>query len=188
MKIVCLSLLFFPMIVNAQVITTYVNNTGIEGYTGDGGTAISAEIAMPLGMNFDDTGNLVVGTSGVYDLFRKINAITGIITTIAGSDTASSYGEGCDGCQATCAGIFSPYDVCYDHIGNFYIADAWYSEIRKVNITTGVIDSFVAGNRVSGNSGDGGPAISAELSNPGCVCFDTAQRYLYISDCNISIY
>ena len=171
--------LLLPFCVPAQTINTYVG-TGTEGYTGDGGPAVSAEIGFPVGLNFDDSGNLVICTDGANGLVRKINVSTGIITTIAGSDTASSFGLGGDGGPATSALVNGPFSVCFDNADNFYIADNWYSEIRKVTVATGIIDTF-AGDRTPGNLGDGGPAKSAELGDPVSVCFDTSQKYLYIS-------
>ena len=67
------------------------------------------------------------------------------------------------------------------YAGKYYIADNWYSEIRKVTIATGIIDTF-AGDRTPGNTGDGGPAKKAKLDDVWGSCFDTGQHYLYISD------
>ena len=170
--------LLFPFFTNAQVITTYAGN-GIAGdVLGNGGPAINAEIASPYGLNLDDTGNLLIGQ---VDMVRKVNTVTNIITTIAGSDTASSLGHGGDGGPAIAALMLEPWDICVDNENNYYIADRWYSEVRKVNIATGIIDTF-AGNRLVGSIGDGGPAKNAELDDPIGVCFDKAQQYLYIAD------
>ena len=171
-------LVFCSCVLHAQIITTYAGN-GIAGeILGDNGPALGAEIAYPFSVSFDNQGNLLICQ---YRLLRKVDKLTGIITTIAGSDTASSLGHGGDGGPATCAHIVEPRGVCVDVLGNAFIADAWYSEVRKVDVVTGIIDTF-AGNRNPGNLGDGGPAKSAELANCYNVFFDTGHQYLYISD------
>jgi len=179
MRILYFFFLLLPFGIKGQVISTYAG-TGITGDTvlGDGGLATSAAIDFPYGLNFDNSGNLLICMD---DLVRKVNRSTGIINTIAGSDTASSLGGGGDGGLAISASILEPYSVCVDSVGNYYIADRWYSEIRKVSIYTGVIDTF-AGNRTPGNAGNGGAAKYAELANPVAVCYDSNKRYLYISN------
>ena len=168
---------FLPNIICTQSIITCVG-TGVYGYYGNGGLADTATIAAPGGLNFDDSGNLLICQA---DLVRSVNKITNIITIVAGSDTASSSGGGGDGGPATRAAIVVPLDICVDSAGNYFIADNWYSEVRRVNITTGIIDTF-AGNRNPGDAGDGGPAKHARLSGVWGVRFDTGQRYLYISN------
>ena len=178
MKTLLFLLLIIPYCVNAQIITTYAGN-GIGGsLLGDGGPATNAEITTLYGLNFDDTGNLLICQ---YDLIRKVNKSTNIISTIAGCDTATSAGGGGDGGPATCASVAEPYAICVDSADNYYIADRWFSEIRIVYSSTGVIDTF-AGDRTGGGLGNGGPAKSAELNAPVGVCFDPAQHYLYISN------
>ena len=176
MKRLLLILLFIPFCAHSQIITTVVGN-GTWGYTGDSGLAINAEIEYPVGLNLDDSGNLLICQRVAV---RKVDKLTGIISTIAGSDTASSAGGGGDGGFAISAFLDEPYAICTDVEGNYYIADTWYSEVRWININTGIIDTF-AGNRTEATSGDGGPAKSAELDDVFSICFDTGQHYLYIS-------
>ncbi len=117
MKKVIFILLFLPQLTKAQIITTYAG-TGVAGpLLGDNGPAISAEVTFPAGLNFDDTGNLSICQQS---LVRKIDKFTGIITSVAGSDTATSSGHGGYGGAATCALIVSPADVCFDKQGNFF--------------------------------------------------------------------
>jgi len=179
--LIILFLGFGAFVSDGQIITTYAGN-GISGaILGDGGPATNAEIATPYGLNFDDTGNLLICQE---DIIRKVNKTTSTIYTIAGSTTASGAscgGTGGDGCLATNAFILEPYSVCVDSESNYYIADRWYSEVRKITVTTGIIDTF-AGNRSTGGSGDGGSAKNAGLNDPFSLCFDPAQHYLYISN------
>ena len=181
MKKLFLILLFIPFCAHAQIITTYAGNGIADTLYGNGGPATAGSVASPSGLNFDDTGNLLICQ---VNLVRKVNKLTNIISTIAGADTAngaSCGGTGGDGCLAITASITTPEAICVDSADNYYIDDAWYSEIRKVTIATGIIDTF-AGDRNVGSSGDGGPAKNAELGQPKGVCFDTGKHFLYISD------
>ena len=114
----------------------------------------------------------------IFDnLNHAIRKITpgGVITTLAGTGVAGSTG---DGGQATAARLNSPADIALDASGALYIADRLNNRIRKV-ATNGVITT-VAGS-VSGFSGDGGQATSAQLNRPRSVAFDPAGN-MYIAD------
>jgi hypothetical protein len=124
---------------------------------GDGGPATSAFLA-PQGMAFDSAGNLYVADSN-NNRIRMIAAKTGIITTVAGGGTASNLG---DGGPAIGAWLSGPSDVTLDAAGNLYISDSYNGRIRKVDASTGVITT-IAGNGTLGDTGDGGPATSAEI-------------------------
>jgi sugar lactone lactonase YvrE len=163
---------------NAQTITTYAGN-GLIGFAGDNDIASNAEVSNPMGLNFDLSGNLLICANV---LIRKVNVATTIISTIAGSDTATNQGGNGDGGPALAADMFDPYAICIDKAGNYYIADYYYSEVRKVDILSGIIDTF-AGCRIAGNSGDGGPAKKAKFgSGISSICIDTMHNYMYISD------
>jgi sugar lactone lactonase YvrE len=160
---------------SSQIITTYAG-CGEMGYLGDGGPATNAELGNgPLGIAFDKNGDLLICH---HDYVRKVNSISGIISTAAGDTTATLIG---DGGLATNALIDEPYNICIDAYGNLYISDYHASEIRKVDILTGIITSYV-GTGISGNSGDGGLATNATLGSPYGVCIDTMLKYLYLSD------
>ena len=98
------------------------------------------------------------------------------ITTVAGT---GEFGFGGDGGSATAARLASPDGVAVDGAGNLYIADWNNHRIRKVD-SAGVITT-VAGTGESGFSGDGGPAVQAELREPSGVALDGAGN-LYIVD------
>jgi trimeric autotransporter adhesin len=111
---------------------------------------------------------------------RKVDAATGIISTVAGNGTADYTG---DGGPAVSASLFEPRGVAVDTVGNLYIADTNNFRIRKVDTATGVITT-VAGDGIGGYSGDGGPAISSQLNHPTGVVVDMAGTTLYIADSN----
>jgi hypothetical protein len=101
------------------------------------------------------------------------------ITEIAGAEpdlTVSPYGDG--GSALTC-GFNSPEGVALDVSGNVYVADSNNMAIRRVDAVTGVITHIAGTYNVWGNTGDGGPALSALLAWPGTVRLDN-QGYLYI--------
>ncbi len=176
-KLFLIFLLLSAYFADGQRILMYVGD-GASGYSGDNGQASTAEISFPIGISVDNIGNLLICENSFV---RKVSFATNIITTLAGSDTASSFGFGGDGGLATCAGVFGPYAVCSDRTNNTYIADQWYSEIRKVTFTTGLIDTF-AGCRLVGDFGDGANAKYAKFNTISCICIDTLNAFLYVSD------
>jgi trimeric autotransporter adhesin len=104
-----------------------------------------------------------------------------IISTIAGNGTWAYSG---DGGPATNAELDYPPGVAADGLGNVYIADYVNYRIRKVN-SSGIISTF-AGNGIHGNSGDGGPATSAEIYNPWTVTTDKFGN-VYFSDVGTAV-
>jgi len=160
------------------VITTIAGN-GTPGFTGDGVAAASTELYQPNYLCLDLSGNLVISDNGNQRI-RKVNA-SGIITTIAGIGTLGSAG---DMGMATAAQLSWPAGLKYDPAGNLYIADAYNYKVRKVN-TSGIITT-VAGTGTSGYTGDGGPALIAELGSPYDICFDAGGNLLiddYLNNC-----
>ncbi|MGA9670802.1 MAG: hypothetical protein WBQ94_16445, partial [Terracidiphilus sp.] len=157
------------------IISTFAGN-GTAGYTGDGGPATSAELNTPRGLAVDGAGNLYIADLN-NSVVRMVTASTGVITTVAGSD---SQGYSGDGGQASGAKLAGPSGVASDSAGNLYISDQWSSVVRKVSVATGIITT-VAGNGSSGYSGDGRAATSATLDSPENVVVDAAGD-LYIAD------
>src|ERR1019366_3934918 len=99
---------------------------------------------------------------------RKVDAVTGIITTAAGNGASGFSG---DGGPATLASFSSQCFLAFDSAGNLYISDELNGRVRKVNQATGIVMT-VAGNGTQGFTGDGGSATSAELYNPTGMAFD----------------
>lgn len=159
----------------ATGIISTVAGTGSAGYGGDGGPAISAMIDYPMGVAFDGSGNLVIADTGNQRI-RRVDAATGIISTVAGN---GSPGFGGDSGLATAAMLSGPIGITFDSSGNLYIADSNNMRVRRVAAATGII-STVAGNGTYAYSGDGGPATSAELE-PWCVAADGSGN-LFIAD------
>jgi sugar lactone lactonase YvrE len=157
------------------VITTVAGN-GSQGYSGDNGPATSASLYFPGDVALDTAGNLFIAEESNH--IRRVDAITDIITTVAGNGTLGYNG---DNIPATTAG-FRPSGVALDDAGNVFIADSTSHRIRRVDTTTGFITT-VAGNGTAAYSGDDGPATMASLNYPQKVTVDSAGN-LFVSDSN----
>ncbi len=142
------------------------------GYAGDGGPATSALLSDPEGVAVDAAGNIYIADSSNL-LIRKVNASTGIITTVAGV-----FDGGCcgstevytgDGGAATLAGLSYLEDVAVDGGGNFYIADSDNHLVRKVAIASGIatFGSFAEDST--------SPAINVTLVNDGNAPLDLSD-------------
>ena len=109
------------------IISTCVG-PGTAGTLGDGGLATAADLGTPYGVAVDASGNLyIAGTMG--NRIRKVDT-SGIITTVAGTGTGGSSG---DGGAAASAQLSGPMGVICDLNGDLYIADFYNSRIRKVS-------------------------------------------------------
>ncbi len=156
---------------------TTIAGTGIAGFSGDGFAATSAALNTPVSVVVDVAGNIFIADQA-NNRVRKINT-AGIITTLAGNGTVGYNG---DGFAATAAELNKPGGVAVDDSGNVYIGDFNNNRIRKIN-TSGII-STIAGNGFSGFSGDGGPAITAELNSPQGILIDHNYNIFFTDNLN----
>jgi sugar lactone lactonase YvrE len=159
------------------IVSDYAGIYNTAGSSGDGGPATAAKLAGPFGICIDTMRNALYFSDEYNYKIRKVDMVTGIISTFAGTGV---NGYSSDGILATNAKISRALGICLDKFGNLYIADWDNERIRRVDISTGIISSY-AGNGTAGSSGDGEPATSATLSIPGGLCFDTCDN-LYFSD------
>jgi sugar lactone lactonase YvrE len=155
---------------STKIISTVVGN-GVQGFSGDGGSATAAELDLPGGIYLDSAGNIIISDTGNQRI-RQVDT-TGTITTLAGG----GLGDNSDAKQAILAG---PYTVFEDASGKVYFADQANNRIRVLK-NGGV--STVAGTGSAGFSGDGGPATQATLNGPSSVVLDKAGN-IYIADTN----
>ncbi len=155
---------------NAGIITT-IAGTGTAGYSGDGGNATGAQLNIPGSMVVDATGNLYFADIANFRI-RKINT-AGIISTFAGTGTSGYSG---DGGLATLANIYTN-DLAIDGSGNFYFTDPGSAHIRKIN-NSGIITT-IAGNGISGNTGNGGPPLAAQIINPGAIAVSSSGNIYF---------
>lgn len=146
-------------------------------YLGDGGLALSSTTALSANdIKIDTAGNLFI-TDTIHQRIRKVDASTGIITTVAGN---GAQGFGGDGGPATSATLNFPRSIALDSEGNLFIADSLNNRIRKVAVGTGIITT-IAGNGVAGFSGDNKRAIRAKLNVPVGITLD-GEGNLFIAD------
>ena len=146
----------------AGIITTFAG-TGVQGFSGDDGPAISAQLDTPTSVAVDSDGNVYIVDSD-NNRIRRVDP-TGVITTVAGSATLGYTG---DGGPATSAQLSAPQGISVDAAHNLYIADTANSVIRRVD-PTGMITTVAGSGAGSGFRGDGGAATSALLAMPpGC--------------------
>jgi DNA-binding beta-propeller fold protein YncE len=158
------------------IITTAVG-TGERGFAGDGGPAARAQLNGPFDVGFDPAGNFYFSDTFNHRICR-VDARSGVITTVAGNGGAGYAG---DGGPAAAAAFNEPYGIAVDRHGNIYVADRHNHCVRRIDATAGVVATF-AGNGTSGSAGDGGPAKEARLAEPNGLGFDPEQRHLYIAD------
>jgi sugar lactone lactonase YvrE len=126
---------------------------------GDGGPALDAHIGFPRSVAIDSAGNVYVGDNWRARV-RRIDSITGIITTAAGTGDQGFSG---DGGQAAQAQIREATHLFCTPDGTLYFLD---DNVRVRKVATDGIITTVAGNGTIGESGDGGPAVNAQLNSP----------------------
>ena len=158
----------------SPVIYTYAG-TGEASYTGDGGPAVEARMREPFMCAFDAAGNLYV-CEATNHIVRRVDATTGVITTIAGTGEAGYSGDGGPAAEAT---MREPYSLAVNSDGSVYIVDRLNAVIRKVD-PNGVITT-VAGTSEPGYSGDGGPGSEARMREPND-CYLDGRGGLLIAD------
>ena len=148
----------------------------VQGYTGNGGAAISAELDGPTRVAVDSARNFYIADTGNH-VIRMVTFSTGIISVIAGTQTAGYSG---DGGAATSAELDLPHGIAVDSSGNLFFADTGNNVVREVIASTSLI-ATVAGTGAPGYSGDRGPATQATLLGPEGVALDSSGA-LYIAD------
>jgi RHS repeat-associated protein len=158
-------------------IITTVAGIGIGAYSGDGGPATAAHLYNPHGVAVDAKGTLYIADT-FNNSIRKITP-NGVITTVAGIVAGYNWGFSGDGGPATAAKLNQPKAIAVDAQGTLYVGDAGNYRVRK--ITPDGIISTVAGTGVYANSGDGGPATSAAVTEVHGIAID-AHGALYLAD------
>jgi DNA-binding beta-propeller fold protein YncE len=106
-----------------------VAGTGERGYTGDRGSALQASFNGPKEIAVDQQGNILLVDTENHCL-RRIEATSGVVSTVAGTGQAGSSG---DGGAATAATLKRPHGACVDHAGNIYIGDSENHRVRFVS-------------------------------------------------------
>ena len=143
-----------------------------SGFAGDGGLAIDARFAAPMGLCLDQVGDLYIADSGNRRV-RRIDA-HGIVTTVAGSG-AAEYGG--DGGPALRAGLVQPVAIVTDGKGRLFIADAGDDRVRLVT-GDGAIATFAGIGDQRSSAGDGDPATEVRIHRPQGLLLDGGGNLL----------
>ncbi|UTJ06117.1 Ig-like domain-containing protein [Arcobacter roscoffensis] len=164
--------------VNTGTISTIAGTFGVSGTSGDGSLATNAKLSLPYKLAIDNIGNIYIADY-LNHAIRKVDAETGIITTVAG--TLGISGASGDGDLATNAKLNTPVSITLDDKGNIYVADQKNYVVRKVDVNTGIITTVAGIMGISGDTGDGLNATSAKLYQPSGLAIDNDGN-IYISD------
>jgi sugar lactone lactonase YvrE len=141
-------------------LTTIAGN-GERGYRGDGAAATDAALNMPHELRFDRQGNIYAAERDNH-VIRRIDAKTGLISTVAGTGTAGFSGDGGPGTRAM---LRQPHSIVFDRGGSLLICDIGNQRIRRLNLATGVIETY-AGTGEAKATPDGAPLAGTPLNGP----------------------
>jgi len=165
---------------SSGIISTYAG-TGTGGFAGDGGPATLAKLDGPGGMTGDQYGNLYFADA-LNDRIRKIDAVSGTISSLSGNGVSFCAGIGG---PASAAQLSDPGQVSVDAAGNVYFINELRT-VNKIDHSTGVVSYYVAACFTGGYSGDGGPATAATCNDIFGMCRDKWGN-MYITDYALNI-
>jgi hypothetical protein len=160
---------------------TVIGGNGDLTSSGDGGQARDAGLTVPHCLTLNYNGDIFVCDSSHF--IRRIDANTGIISTVAGSGKRGYAG---DGGPALKAQFVTPLSVAVDRQGNIFVADDTSNRIRRVDAHTGIIETYagigaVPPARVPPFSGEGGPAVAAGIPSPGSLVLDREGNLFFLT-------
>lgn len=153
------------------LVSTVAGN-GTKGYSGDGGSALKAQLNEPYEISFDSQDNLYF-VERLNHLVRKVDAKTGIISTVAGTGTAGFSGDGGKGTEAQ---MNQPHSLVIDAQDQMFVCDIKNHRVRQIDLKTGMISTWLGtGKRAKVNSG-----VALEnlpLNGPRALCFRDEQHF-----------
>ncbi len=144
-----------------------VAGSGQQGYAGDGDPATKAKLNEPYEVRFDRAGNMFFVEMKNH-LVRRVDAKTGVISTVAGTGQSGFSG---DGGPATKAQLKVPHSIALDHSGNLYICDIGNHRIRRVDLKSGIISTF-SGTGEKKPTPDSAKIAGTPLNGPRALDFD----------------
>jgi sugar lactone lactonase YvrE len=168
-------------------------SSGTKTYTGDGGLANIAGVNAPRGVRVDNFGNIWICDSG-NNVVREVNATTGIITTVVGSNAsapsaapANFAGDGGLAAASTTQ-LNVPTDIVFDSANNAYIVDFSNKRIREVSASTGIINTIIGAAGTQSTTAPVGPQVANTfvLGSPTKIDIDSHGN-LYFSDTGESV-
>jgi len=173
--------------VNAHAFTQQTDLSGTVRYvvtgtasarrfSGDGSFAVQALLSFPTAVVVDRAGHLYIADT-LNHRVRRVDAVTGVITTVAGLGQPRCFG---DGRLAVEAGLNEPAALAVSDDGVLYIADQSNHRVRAVDLATGVIRT-VAGTGTAAYNGDGVVATETGLAGPSGLAL-ASDGTLFIAD------
>ncbi|MGO4515407.1 Ig-like domain repeat protein [Terriglobus sp. 2YAB30_2] len=160
-----------------DLVTGNINafaGTGVAGYSGDGGSAVSAQLNLPWGVAVAADGHVCIADQTNH-MVRCVTS--GVIQHVAGTGTAGFSG---DGSAASGAQLRYPGALLFDVAGNLLISDTSNNRVRRINAVTGLIET-ITGTGGQSFQGDDGPANAAMVYGPYSMALD-GYGNLYIAD------
>jgi DNA-binding beta-propeller fold protein YncE len=164
---------------NSRRLTTIAGN-GESAYSGDAGLALQASFSAPHEIRFDANGHLFVVARDSHTI-RRIDADSGLVSTIAGTGVAGYSG---DGGPASTAQLRQPHSIAFDARGNLLICDIGNSRVRIIDMQSGLISTLSGtGERIA--TPDSGPLSGTPLLGPRSLCTDPGgNAYLVLREGN----
>ena len=159
-------------------MTTFAG-TGAAGFSADGTSATGTAMDLPTALAVNTDGDLFFADSRAH-LIRRIDHVSGLVTTVAGNGTQGYAG---DGGLATAASLDAPEGLAIDGGANLYVSDAHNQRVRRVDGKTGVITTVV-GTGQAGFSGDAGSGTLAAVRLPRGLALDAAGNLLLVDSQN----
>ena len=156
-----------------------IAGSGRKGYEGDGGPAVDASLNLPHEIQFDVAHNLYIAERDNH-VIRKVEAKTGVISTLAGTGAPGFSGDGGPASQAQ---LRQPHSIALDATGGLLVCDVGNHRVRRVDLGTGTIDTF-AGTGERGPTPDGAPLRGTPLNGPRTLAFDGGDLYLALREGN----
>lgn len=153
------------------VISTIAGTGGVHGYAGDGGPATKARMFEPYEIRFDKAGHLFVVEMRNH-LVRRIDADSGLISTVAGS---GQQGFGGDGGPAIQAQLNRPHSIVLDAAGDLFICDIGNHRIRRVDAQTGTISTWCGTGQPQGPDDKAPISTHTSLKGPRALCVDAGN-------------
>lgn len=175
-RLTCLALVLWAFSSPAKAEVRSLAGTGTAGAEGEGGPAADAQVGGPFGVVVGPDGAVYV-CEITHHRVRRIDRASGKIETVAGSGQQGYAG---DGGPAVKAQLNEPYEVRFDAAGNMFFVEMQNHVVRRVDARSKKITT-VAGSGQKGFSGDGGPAVKAQLNRPHSIALDRSGN-LYICD------
>ncbi len=161
-------------------LTTVAGN-GKLGNTGDGGPAVEASLGQPYEVRFDKKGHMFFVDMPNH-VVRRVDRVTKVITTVAGTGQAGSSGDGGAGIKAQ---FRQPHSIAFDKEGRLLVCDIGNHRVRRIDLKKDVIETWLGtGDRKP--TPDGAPLAGTPLNGPRAIDVDSrGNLYLALREGNV---